>query len=118
MINYTERLTVLMADVVARVPALSFIDLRDILVFARAGRSGTNGAYASCHCLTLPPSERGYYFWRCRNTGRITRRSEWFVTKSPSVSLAGHPVSYLLRVAPLLRSVAGARAQRALLPSG
>lgn len=99
MINYTERLTVLMADIVARVPALSFIDLRDVLVFARAGRSGANGPYASCHCLTLPPSEPGYYFWRCRDTGRITRRSEWFVTKSPSVSLASRPVSYLISFA-------------------
>lgn len=99
MINYTERLTVLMADIVARVPALSFIDIRDVLVFARGGRSGASGPYASCHCLTLPPSEPGYYFWRCRETGRITRRSEWFVTKSPSVSLAGRPVSYLISFA-------------------
>jgi len=49
MINYTERLTALMADIVARVPALSFIDMRDVLVFARAGRSGASGPYASCH---------------------------------------------------------------------
>jgi len=35
MINYTESLTVLMQDIVARVPALSFIDIADVLVFAR-----------------------------------------------------------------------------------
>ena len=35
MINYTERLTLLMRDIVARVPTLSFIDLADVLVFAR-----------------------------------------------------------------------------------
>ena len=35
MMNYTDRLTVLMQDVVSRVPALSFIDMGDVLVFAR-----------------------------------------------------------------------------------
>ena len=70
MINYTERLTVLMQDVVSRVPALSFIDMRDVLVFARAGRSNAEGAFATCHCLTLPASEPGYYFWRDRTTRR------------------------------------------------
>jgi len=34
MMNYTDRLTVLMQDVVSRVPALSFIDMGDVLVFA------------------------------------------------------------------------------------
>ena len=38
MINYTERLTLLMQDVAARVPALSFINMADVLVFARLGR--------------------------------------------------------------------------------
>src|SRR6476646_9867183 len=96
MINYTERLTLLMEDVVARVPTLSFIDMADVLVFARAGRSNAEGAFATCHCLSLPPSEPGYYFWRDRETGRITRRSEWFVTKSPIVTMCGRPVKYLI----------------------
>ena len=87
MMNYTDRLTVLMQDVVARVPALSFIDMGDVLVVARAGRSNAEGAFATCHCLTLPASEPGYYFWRDRETGKLTRRSEWFVTKSPSVKI-------------------------------
>jgi len=47
MINYTERLTLLMQDIVARVPTLSFIDPADVLVFARAGRSTAEGAFAT-----------------------------------------------------------------------
>lgn len=99
MLNYTERLTWLMEDVVARVPTLSFINVADILVFARAGRSNAEGAFATCHCLTLPASEPGYYFWRDRASGRITRRSEWFVTKSPVVSVGGRHVKYMFSFA-------------------
>ena len=96
MINYTERISLLMEDIVARVPTLSFIDTRRVLVFARAGRTGTDGAYATCHCISLPPSEPGYYFWRDRDTGELTRRSEWFVTKSPEMLVAGHPIDYMM----------------------
>jgi hypothetical protein len=99
MLNYTERLTWLMGDIVSRVPRLSFIDIADLLVFARAGRSNAEGAFATCHCLTLPPSEPGYYFWRDRTTGRMTRRSEWFVTKSPVVTIGNRPVKYMLSFA-------------------
>jgi hypothetical protein len=99
MINYTERLTLLMQDVVRRVPRLSFIDMADVLVFARSGRSNAEGAFATCHCLTLPPSEPGYYFWRDRKTQRITRRSEWFVTKSPEVNLGGRNIKYMISFA-------------------
>ena len=99
MINYTERLTLLMQDVVTRVEALSFLNMADVLVFARQGRTTAEGAFATCHCLTLPPSEPGYYFWRDRDTGRVTRRSEWFVTKSPSVSIGGRPVKYMISFA-------------------
>ena len=99
MINYTERLSVLMEDIVARVPTLSFIDLRRMLVFARAGRSEAEGAYATCHCLNLPATEPGYYFWRDRGTGRLTRRSEWFVTKSPLVTVGATEVSYMISFA-------------------
>ena len=52
MINYTEHLTLLMRDVVARVPTLSFIDIDDVLVFGRFGRSEAEGPFATCHCLT------------------------------------------------------------------
>ena len=99
MINYTERLTLLMQDAVSRIPALSFIDIADVLVFARSGRSNAEGAFATCHCLTLPASEPGYYFWRDRATGRITRRSEWFVTKSPTVAIGTRRIKYMLSFA-------------------
>src|SRR5688500_6056139 len=95
MINYTERIALLMHDIVVRTPRLSFIDLREVVVFARFGRSDADGAFATCHCLTLPESEPGYYFWRDRSTGQLTRRSEWFVTKSPEVSLVRHMSKYL-----------------------
>lgn len=84
-----------MGDIASRVPALSFIDVADLLVFARAGRSEAEGAFATCHCLSLPPSDPGYYFWRDRQTGQITRRSEWFVTKSPTVTIGSRPVKYM-----------------------
>src|SRR5438094_6614970 len=96
MINYTDRLTLLMQDIVERVPTLSFIDIGDVLVFARSGRSTAEGAFATCHCLSLPASEPGYYFWRDRSSGRVTRRSEWFVTNSPVVTLGGRPVKYMI----------------------
>jgi hypothetical protein len=96
MINYTECTTNLMRDVIARVPELSFIDLDRILVFARYGRTDAEGPYATCHSLNLPTSEPGYFYWRDRETGRMTRRSEWFVTKSPAVTIGGVPVEYLI----------------------
>jgi len=85
-----------MQDIVSRVPKLSFIDMSNVLVFARSGRSSADGPFATCHCLTLPPSDEGYYFWRDRITGKITRRSEWFVTKSPTVTLHERAVSYMI----------------------
>src|SRR5205814_2891367 len=92
MIDYTQRLTLLMRDIVARVPTLSFINMNDVLVFARSGRTTAEGAFATCHCLSLPASEPGYYFWRDRSTHNITRRSEWFVTKSPTVTVGTRPI--------------------------
>jgi hypothetical protein len=96
MINYTERLRLLMRDIVARVPRLSFIDVDDLFVFARFGRAGAAGAFATCHSLVLPTSEPAYYFWRDRRTGLVTRRSEWFVTRTPEVFLNGRRVKYLI----------------------
>ena len=96
MLNYTDRLTMLMEDVVRRVPTLAFINMADVLVFARSGRSTAEGAFATCHCLSLPPSEPGYYFWRDRTTHKLTRRSEWFVTKSPLVTVGGREIKYML----------------------
>lgn len=96
MINYTERLSDLMEDIVARVPTLSFIDMQRVLVFARTGRADAEGAYATCHCVSLPPSEPGYYFWRDRVTGKLTRRTQWFVTKSPEVTIGGARIDYMV----------------------
>jgi hypothetical protein len=99
MINYTERISLLMEDIVARVPRLSFIDMGRVLIFARAGRTNAEGAYATCHCVCLPSSEPGYYFWRDRTTGRLTRRSEWFVTKSPDVRIGTQQIDYMISFA-------------------
>jgi hypothetical protein len=96
MINYTERISLLMQDVIERTPRLSFIDLKEVVVFGRYGRTDAEGAFATCHCLTLPESEPGYYFWRDRSTGELTRRSEWFVTKSPQVRVGGKDIKYLV----------------------
>src|SRR5256712_13716539 len=91
--------TLFRSDIVAKVPTLSFIDVADVLVFGRAGRSNADGAFATCHCLTLPASEPGYYFWRDRSSGRLTRRSEWVVTKSPVVSVGPREIKYLFSFA-------------------
>jgi hypothetical protein len=96
MINYTERIALLMEDICRRTPRLSFINVKEVLVFGRFGRSDAEGAFATCHCLTLPESEPGYYFWRDRATGELTRRSEWFVTKSPEVRVGNTRVKYLI----------------------
>lgn len=96
MINYTERIALLMQDVIARTPRLAFIDLAEVVVFGRSGRSEADGAFATCHCLTLPESEPGYFFWRDRATGELTRRSEWFVTKSPEVRIGSRRIKYLI----------------------
>jgi hypothetical protein len=99
MINYTDRIAQLMQDVVSRVPKLSFIEMSDVLVFARSGRSNAEGAFATCHCLSLPASDPGYYFWRDRSTHMLTRRSEWFVTKSPVVTIGAREVKYMISFA-------------------
>jgi len=96
MINYTERIALLMEDVVARTARLSFIDLTEVIVFARFGRTQAEGAFATCHCLTLPESEPGYFFWKDRETGELTRRSPWFVTKSPRVRIGSREIKYLI----------------------
>ena len=96
MLNYTEQLWRLMDDIASRVPKLSFIDTQELFVFARFGRREADGAFATCHSLNLPTSEPGYYFWRDRDTGSLTRRSEWFVTKTPEVRISGRRIKYLI----------------------
>src|SRR5215216_1621709 len=99
MINYTERIALLMEDIVARVPRWSFSDMGRVMVFGRAGRTEAEGAYATCHCVCLPSSEPGYYFWRDRTTGNLTRRSEWFVTKSPVIKIGSRQIDYMVSFA-------------------
>jgi monofunctional biosynthetic peptidoglycan transglycosylase len=96
MINYTDQITRLMHDIVRRVPQLGHIDMSRVLVFARFGRSDAEGAYATCHAINLPTSEPSYYFWRDRQTGEMTRRSEWFITKSPLVERGSSSIDYLI----------------------
>jgi hypothetical protein len=96
MLNYTDHITRLMYDLIRRVPDLAYIDMARVLIFARFGRSDAEGAYATCHALSLPSSEPSYYFWRDRRTGRMTRRSEWFVTKSPLVEVGPAKMDYLI----------------------
>src|SRR5688500_19049945 len=93
MINYTERIALLMQDVVARIPRLAFIALSAVVRF---GRSDAEGAFATCHCLTLPETEPGYFYWKDRDTGELTRRSPWFVTKSPVVRIGPKRIKYLI----------------------
>jgi len=99
MIDYTERISGLMRDIVSRVPRLGHIEPEELLVFARCGRDGANGAVATCHCLSLPPNEPGYYYWREIETGRITRCTPWFVTRSPRVTVRGRRLNYLISFA-------------------
>lgn len=98
MIHYTAHIETLMRDIVSRVEAFDDIDLSRVLVFGRHGRADADGPFATCHCLTLPTSPPGYYFWRDRATGALTRRSEWFVTKSPEVVVGSRRIDYLVSV--------------------
>jgi hypothetical protein len=119
-INYTGHLTTLIRDIVSRVPELSFIDVNRVLVFARPGRSSADGPYASCHSLGLPTSEPGYFFWCDRSTGEVTRRTEWFVTKSPEVFVGDQRMNYMISFAlPRFTDQALSRSRkRALYPAG
>ncbi len=96
MIHYTNALTGLIKDIVSRVEGLSFIDVSKLLVFARPGRTGAGGAYGTCHSLNLPTTEPGYYFWRDRATGKLTRRTECFVMKTPEVWMGPRRLDYLI----------------------
>ena len=99
MFQFTDALSSLVADIVSRVPALGHVRPERTLVFARRGRTGADGPNATCHCLTLPTSEPGYYFWADATTGAVTRRSPWFVTRSPEVVIKGAPIEYMISVA-------------------
>ena len=99
MFHLTDALSGLVADISRRVPAFETCCARAHAVFARRGRTGADGPNATCHCLTLPTSEPGYYFWADAATGAITRRSPWFVTRSPQLVMHGTPIDYMISVA-------------------
>jgi len=99
MFNLTDALSGLVADIALRVPAFAHVRPERTLVFARRGRTGADGPNATCHCLTLPTSDPGYYFWADAVTGTITRRSPWFVTRSPQVVVQGTAIEYMISVA-------------------
>jgi hypothetical protein len=99
MFDLTDALSGLVADITRRVPALAHVRPDRTLLFARRGRTGADGPNATCHCLTLPTSEPGYYFWADADTGVITRRSPWFVTRSPQVVIHGMAIDYMISVA-------------------
>jgi hypothetical protein len=44
----------------------------------------------------MPPSEPGYYYWRDQRTGALTRRSEWFITRSPVIRLGAYPIDFMV----------------------
>jgi hypothetical protein len=99
MIDYTLHVSRLVEDILARVPALGHLDAGQLVVFARHGRSDAHGPFATCHSLMLPDSEPAYYFWRDRRTGALSRRSEWFITRSPDVRVGGRRISHLISIA-------------------
>lgn len=98
MLHYTDALTRLMADIVARVPDLGHVPMTRMLVFARRGRHGACGPNATCHWIGQPPSEPGYYFWSEPDSGRITRRTPYFVTRWPEVHVRGEAMEWLISV--------------------
>lgn len=98
MLHYTDALSLLMRDIAHRVPDLSHVPMDRLLVFARPGRAGASGPNATCHALGLPATEPGYFFWADRGTGRVTRRTPWFVSRWPEVTLHGQTMAYLISV--------------------
>ena len=119
MINYTDRLTDARAGHRrARARPCRISNPDDLLVFARYGRSGAAGAVRDLplpHAAAdaTPATTTG----ATGDSGRMTRRSEWFVTKSPQVSMrrAADPLPDLVRAAALLRPDARRVPQAAVL---
>jgi hypothetical protein len=102
MIDYTEYVRRLMEDLVSRVPSLSHVDLRRVLVFARLGRTGAHGAFAACHWLMSPDVEPAFHhfrYWTNERTGALVRRSECFVERWPEVRLGSRRISHLISIA-------------------
>ena len=86
-------------------------------MFARSGRADREGPYATCHCICLSAERSRLYFWRDQTTGALTRRSEWFVTKSPACASARPDRLHgFVHAAAVLRSAAGRAQQAGALP--
>jgi len=98
MLHYTDALTRLMADIVARVPDLAHVPIDRVLVFARRGRQGACGPNATCHWLGQPSSDPGYYYWTDPDSGVLTRRTPWFVKRWPEVIVDGRTMAWLISV--------------------
>ena len=82
MINYTDHLTTLMRDIIARVPTLSFIDMRDVLVFARFGRAGSDKVSAMravglAIWVLFVVGGRVYAGAALQTAGRVKLRDAW-----------------------------------------
>ena len=75
-------------------------------MFARFGRPEAEGAFATCHCLTLPESEPGYYFWKDRDDRRADAPLRVVRHQVAGRARRRHAnqVSDLVRAAALLRS--------------
>ena len=88
-----------------------------MLVFAGPDDRRPTVAFATCHCLTLPPSEPGYYFWRDRNDRShhaavgVVRDQVAFVT----IGRTPREIHDFVHAAAVLRSVGGPIAKATLL---
>ena len=120
MINYTERIALLMDDVCRRTPRLSFIDLKEVLIFGRFGRSHTRG---SVRHVPLPDASR-------ERAGLLLLARPRYRSADSPIRVVHHQVarrqhrrhqdqvSDLVRAAALLRSVARSIAQGRSLSRG
>ena len=120
MINYTERLTLLMQDIVSRVQTLSFID-----VARRAGVRAVRTVERRRRVRHLPLPESA-----AERTGLLLLARSRHRPDHPPLGMVRHQVtgghdrrapdqvSDLVHAAALLRSVAGSFAQGTVLPPG
>ena len=96
-------------------PPLSFIDVDDLLVFARFGRRHRR-CVPTCHCMK-PASERAWLLLqRDRRLARLPAAPSSSFTRSPLVAVNGRERKYLISFAlPRFLRSPGPFAQRTLL---
>jgi hypothetical protein len=75
-------------------------------VRAASGGPDAVGAFATCHCLTLPETEPGYYFWKDRATGELHAPLRMVRDQDPGVRVGATRIKYLdlVRAPALLRA--------------